>query len=199
MDAGWVARVRWRRSGAWLWPAFIALTVADGVIGHFLPFSGQTQNLATGAVAGLCLNVVGVILLSRPLGLMIRRIRPDLPHVVARNYGGTVVVAAVFVAFASAGLVHRGSVTANRRAMHEAVARAQAWIGDRAPAQFRRNVALVDTFAIEPGSVYRSCVPSFGRAPARDYCVIVNLSVPFPHGVRFAGSEPNSLFSEGIG
>jgi hypothetical protein len=199
MDGGWVARVRWRRRGAWLWPAFIVLTVADGVVGHLLPLSGQTQSPATGLVAGLCLNVVGVLLLSRPLGALIRHLRGDLPDVVARNYGGTVVVAGVFGAFLLAGLAHHGSVMAERRAASEAMARAQAWIGDRAPARFRRNLALVDTFAIQPGTVYRSCVPGMAGARVRNYCVIVNLDAPFPQGVRFAGSEPNSVFSEGVG
>jgi hypothetical protein len=196
---GWLARARWRRSGAWLWPAFVVLTIADGVVGHLLPVAGTTQSVATGAVAGLCLNVVGVILLSRPLGMLIRRLRPGVPSVVARNYGGTIVVAAVFVAFASSGLAHRSSVRAEQRAMQEAVARAQAWIGDRAPAPFRRNLALVDTFAIQAGGVYRSCVPSQSRSGPRDYCVIVDLSVPFARSVRFAGSEPNSMFSTGVG
>lgn len=199
MDGGWVARVRWRRRGAWLWPAFVALTVADGVVGHLLPLSGRTQSPATGIVAGLCVNVVGVLLLSRPLGALIRRRRPDLPDVVARNYGGTLVVACVFAAFLAAGLAHHGSLAAEQRAAREAMARAQAWIGDRAPARFRRNLALVDAFAIQPGSVYRSCVPSMVGARLREYCVIVNLDVPFPQGVRFAGSEPNSVFSEGVG
>src|SRR5438874_10392821 len=146
MEGAWVVRARWRRRGAWLWPAFVVLTVADGVIGHLLPVAGPTQSWAAGAVAGLCLNVVGVILFSRPLGMLIRRLRPDLPDVVARNYGGTAVVVAAFAAFTCAGLVHHQSVTADRHAMREAVARAQAWIGDRAPTQFRRNLALVDTF-----------------------------------------------------
>jgi hypothetical protein len=199
MDAGWVVRARWRRRGAWLWPAFILLTVADGLIGHLLPLSGTTQTIATGLVVGLCVNVVGVILLSRPLGALIRRFRGDLPSVVARNYGGTLVVSAVFVAFACAGLAHHGSVLADSRAMREAITRAQAWIGDRAPAQFRRHVALLDTFAIQPGSMYRSCVPGLGHVPMRNYCVIVDLGKPFPRGVRFAGSEPNSMFSEGVG
>src|SRR5437764_8399226 len=148
MEGAWVVRARWRRRGAWLWPAFVVLTVADGLVGRLLPVSGPSQSWAAGAVAGLCLNVVGVILFSRPLAMLIRRLRPDLPDVVARNYGGTAVVVAVFVASVSAGLVHHQAVTADRNSMREAVARAQAWIGDRAPTQFRRNVALVDTFAI---------------------------------------------------
>ncbi|HEV3129283.1 MAG TPA: hypothetical protein VGY32_09890 [Solirubrobacteraceae bacterium] len=197
--SGWLARARWRRRGAWLWPAFVVLTLADALVGRLLPFSGNTQSVATGAVAGLCLNVVGVILLSRPLGWLIRRLRPSVPNVVARNYGGSIVVIAVFVALSSAGLAHRSSVLAERRAMQEAVARAQAWIGDRAPAPFRRNLALVDMFAIQAGSVYRSCVPSQAPSGPRDYCVIVNLSAPFAGSVKFAGSEPNSMFSAGVG
>ena len=49
--------------------------------------------------------------------------------------------------------------------MRDATARAQAWIGDRAPAEFRRNVEELDTYAIQPGSVYRTCVPSPDRQP----------------------------------
>lgn len=199
MESAWVVRARWRRRGAWLWPAFVILTMADGVVGHLLPVAGINQSWAAGAVAGLCLNVVGVILLSRPLGMLIRRLRPDFPQVVARNYGGTLVVIAVFVGFACAGLVHRQSVMADRSAMREAVARAQAWIGDRAPSPFRRHLGLVDTFAIEPGSLYRTCVPNLSPGPARAFCVVVNLQAPFARSVRFAGSEPNYLFGQGVG
>lgn len=199
MDAGWVVRARWRRRGAWLWPAFVVMTVADGVVGYLLPLSGQTQSVATGWVAGLCINVIGVVLLSRPLGMLIGRLRPDVPAVVTRDYGGTIVVVGVFAALALAGLAHHASLTAERRAMDEATARARAWIGYRAPAQFRRHLALLDTFAIQPGSVYRTCVPSLGPSAPREYCVIVNLAAPFPHGVRFAGSEPNYLFARGMG
>ena len=199
MDSAWVVRARWRRRGAWLWPAFAILTVADGVVGHLLPVAGVTQSWAAGAVAGLCLNVVGVILLSRPLGVLIRRLRPDLPRVVARNYAGTAVVVAVFVGFACAGLVHRQSVIADRSAMREAVARAQAWIGDHAPSQFRRHLGLVDTFAMQTGSLYRSCVPGLVTGQARAFCVVVNLNAPFANSVRFAGSEPNYLFGQGVG
>ena len=78
---------------------------------------------------------------------------------------------AVPVALLAIGLAHRPTVLANHRAMADAIARAQAYIGDRAPAEFRRNLRLVSTFAIEPGRIYRTCVPS-ARTAAR-YCVIV--------------------------
>jgi hypothetical protein len=197
MDDGWLVRLRWRRRGAWLWPTFAALTAVDAVVGHELPASGDSESLPAAAIAALVLNLLAVLLLSRPLGALLRRARKDLPGVVARNYAGTSVVAAVAASLLLVGLVHHDAILANQRAMRDAIARAQAWIGDRAPATFRRNAELLNTFAIQPGSVYRSCVPSSnGR---RTYCVIVNTQMPFPRGVRFDGYEPNAVFSRGVG
>ena len=197
MEAGWLARLRWRRRGAWLWPAFAAFTAIDAVVGHALPASGDTEALPAAAIAALALNLIAVLLLSRPLGALLRRTRKDLPGVVARNYAGTGVVVAVALALLSAGLAHHDAIVANQHAMRDAITRAQAWIGDRAPPAFRRNAALLDTFTIQPGSVYRSCAPS--NDGQRSYCVIVNTQVAFPHGVRFDGYEPNAVFSRGVG
>jgi hypothetical protein len=197
MDGGWFVRLRWRRRGAWLWPAFAVLTVADGVVGHLLPAAGDTQSIVAGVVAGLLLNLIAVVLLSRPLGALLRRFRRDLPGTVAYNYAGTSVVVAISAALLAAGVLHHEAVLANQRAMQDATARAQAWIGDRAPPEFRRDVELPSTLAIQPGSIYRTCVPSEdGR---RSYCVIVKTDMPFAGSVSFAGYEPNAVFAEGLG
>jgi hypothetical protein len=120
-----------------------------------------------------------------------------LPAVVARNYGGTLAVGLVTVALLTAGLAHHATVVANENAMRDAMARAEAWIGARAPDEFRRNVQLSDTLVIQPGSIYRTCVP--GRVPGHSYCVIVKTRLPFASSVTFAGHEPNALFSQGVG
>src|SRR5207248_831305 len=138
-----------------------------------------------------------VILLSRPLGALLRRRRPDLPATVARDYGGTTVVLLVTAALLGAGLAHRSTLTSEERAMRDAIVRAEAWIGDRAPDQFRRNVQLINTVAIQPGSIYRMCVP--GARGVRTYCVIVNTQLPFARSVKFAGYEPNSSLAAGTG
>jgi hypothetical protein len=197
MDAAWLVRARWRRRGAWLWPAFVALTATDAVVGHLLPPVGESQTVVSAALTGLVANLLGVLLLSRPVGAAVRRIRPDLPAVVARDYAGTIVVLAVAVAITVAGLIHHSSVVADRQAMRDAMVRAQAWIGDRAPAEFRRNLDFVDMFAIQQGSIYRACVPSDDRT--RSYCVIVNRRLRFDQSVRFSGYEPNSVFGQGVG
>ena len=197
MDGAWLSRFRWRRRGAWLWPAFVVLTVVDAVIGHLLPPVGEKQSFVGAALAGLVLNLIAVILLSRPLGALLRRRRPDLPMAIARNYGGTTVVVCVSAALLGAGLAHRSSITSEQQTMRDAIVRAEAYIGDRAPDQFRRNVNLIDTVTIQPGSSYRMCVPDArGR---RTYCVVVDTQLPFARSVRFAGYEPNSSLAAGTG
>lgn len=196
MDIAWPRRMRWRRRGAWMWPAFVAAIGVDALIGTQLPPAGESEGVFAAAVAGLVLNTLGVILLSRPVAALVRRRRPDLPLVVARDYAGTAIVAGVATVLLAVGLIHHGRVLGDARAMREAVLRAQAYIGDRAPAEFRRHIEFVSVFAIEPSHLFRACVP--GLDDNRTYCVIVDTSQPFGRGVRFAGYEPNSTFSMGV-
>ncbi len=193
---GRLTRLRWRRRGAWLWPLFIALTIIDAVIGHALPPQGDTQTLVAAALLGGVLSLIAVVLCSRPLGALLRRFRPDLPRVVARDYAGRAMIVAVTATLTAAGLLHRPAILAHQRAMTDAIGRAQAYIGDRAPAEFRRNVQFVNTFTIE-GGMYRICVPSAGGT--RSYCVIVKESLPFGRSVSFAGTESNAAFAAGAG
>jgi hypothetical protein len=195
MDGAWLARVRWRRRGAWLWPVFAVLTIADAVIGHELPPAGDTMEVVAAALLGCGLNLAGVVVLSWPVSALIRRGRPDLPMVVARDYGGTLVVVLVTASLLAAGIAHRSTVLAHRDALREATARAEAWIGDRAPAEFRSEVASMSVFTIQEGRIYRACVSSAERA--RTYCVVVDDRQPFQHSVRPAGSEPNSGLATG--
>ena len=195
MDGAWLHRLRWRRRGAWLWPAFAALTIADAVVGHMLPPAGDGQTVVSAGLVALVLNLIAVILLSRPLGAALRRKRGDLPSIVARDYAGTTVVVVIALALLTVGLVHRSTLQAQRRTMYDAIRRAQAYIGDRAPAEFRRNLDLADTFVIQQGSIYRTCVPSDDRK--RTYCVIVKDKLPFARSVSFGGYEPNEVLSAG--
>lgn len=193
----WVARVRWRRRGAWLWPIFVCLVVADAAIGQALPPSGDTQSWFAAALLGGALNLFAVVVLAWPLSLLFRRVRPDLPKVVARDYAGTTLVLVVTLGLLAAGLTHRSTVLSHQRVLQDAATRAEAWIGVRAPAQFKRHAARVNTFTIEPGRLYRSCVP--GATSGRSYCVIVRMWLPSARSVSFAGYEPNSVFAQGVG
>ena len=46
---------------------------------------------------------------------------------------------------------------------------------------------------IEPGHIFRICVPS----TQRHYCVVVKTDLPLQQSVRFAGYELNAVFSQG--
>jgi hypothetical protein len=190
-----LVRLRWRRAGAWLWPSFIVFTIADAAIGHALPPAGMTESLMAAALLGLFLNLLGVLLLSRPIGWVIRRVRSDLPKIVARDYGGTIVVLALTGTLILAGAINHSAIRASDRAMQDAIARAQAWIGARAPDEFRRNLQVVSLFAIQPGTIYRACVPNVQNT--KSFCVIVNRSLPLDQSVRFSGYEPNATLASG--
>jgi hypothetical protein len=190
-----LVRLRWRRAGAWLWPSFVVFTIADAVIGHALPPAGSTESLVAAALLALVLNLLGVLFLSRPLGWGLRRVRPDLPGVVARDYGGTIVVLALTATLLLAGLVHRPAIDASNRVMQDAIARAQAWIGTRAPDEFRRNLQVVSLITIQAGTIYRACVPNVENT--KSYCVVVDRSKPLDQSVTFSGYEPNATLASG--
>ncbi len=196
MEGGWLARARWRRRGAWLRPAFVVLPVLDAYIGWRLPVSGDSETFPGALIAAVLVNLIAAIVLTLPVSALIRRRRPDLPVVVARDRAGTFAVLLVTAGFLSLGLAHHPAVQADRLALRDALVRAVAWMGDRAPAEFRGNLGHLDTYTIEPGRVYRTCVPN--RAGTRTYCVVVRRGMPFAQSVKFAGYEPNSIFAQGV-
>jgi hypothetical protein len=192
-----LARLRWRRRGAWLWPTFVVLTAADAIIGHELPPIGDSQKIFAAVLLGGIFNLLGVIVLSWPLSLVLRRMRPDLPAMVARDYAGTLVVVAITAALLGTGIAHRSTILQRSTVARDAATRAEAWIGTRAPAAYRRDAARLDTFAIEPGRLYRTCATSADGN--RSYCVIVKMWLPASRSVFFAGHEPNAVFATGVG
>ena len=178
-----------------MWPAFVATAILDGFIAAMRPFVGDRQSFAGGLLAGLILNLLVVVLASRPIGRLLRRRADAMPRAIAANYGGTLAVVLVSAVLLAIGLVRHASIVASRRVLSDAVVRAQAYIGDHAAAEFRVNVAHVDTYVIEQGVRYRVCVPSRDRP--RYYCVIVDPALPLAQSVSYAGSEPNQTLATG--
>ncbi len=190
-----MVRLRWRLRGAWLWPTFVVVTALDGVIIHARPPAGTAQNLAGGIVIAMTFNVIAILLFSQLFGRLIRRRRTDMPIEVARNYGGTAVISLITAIVLGAGLAHHATLTREQHTLHEVVVRAEAFIGDRAPAAFRAMAIHTDTYTIQAGAVYRTCVPD--RARTRTYCVIVKPRLPLAESVVFGGYEPNAVLAQG--
>jgi hypothetical protein len=206
MDAVSLIRLRWRLRGAWMWPSFVVLTLVDGAIVHWLPPVGDRGSPIAGWLGGWIYSLVGIVVLTPPLGWVIRRVRPDMPRVVARDYAGAGVCVAVTLSVLAGGLVHRHVVNDDKAALQDATARAEAYIGDRAPAAFQALQGdRLETFEVQPPQLYRVCAgvstgvtAGFSPDPGyRWYCVVVDRSKPFGQGVKYDGSEPNSLLSQG--
>jgi len=167
----WRARMRWRMRGAWLWPAFVALTLAEGVALEVLPIAGDGPG---GIVPGVLLagfaNLIGVAVLAPLLGRRLRRRRPDLPRPVADNYAGTALLCAFAVGVIALGLAHRPSVVAAEDDLRAQSAAVHDYVVAQAP-EYRAAIALADPMRLEE-DLYRTCVP--GPDPKRWLCLFVN-------------------------
>lgn len=194
MDATPLVRLRWRLRGAWLWPAFLVLSVADAVILHNLPPVGDSEGLVGGWLLGAIVSLLGIALLGGAVGVLVRRFRPDMPRVVARDYAGALITLAVTLAFLAAGIAHERAIAEGRKAQQEAAARAEAYIGTHAPVGFQEHARLLYSDEVQASVIYRFCAEDTTN---HYYCVIVNLHQPFGRSVRYAGSEPNSVLAAG--
>lgn len=198
MERVWPSRLRWRLRGASLAPLLVLVVVAEGVLLTRLPLAGERTDLVGGLLLAGFLNLVVVAALAPLAGLVVRRARPDLPSFLARDRAGIALVALLGAGLVAAGVVHHRTVTMQRAAAAEALARGKAWIGasSAAPAEFRRHVELADVVPVVAGSVYRVCVPRVAD-PRRAWCAMVDVDRRFPAGIRYAGAESNRRFAAG--
>lgn len=184
-------RLRWRRRGAWLWPTFLALVVAEAVLLHELPIAGNgTRVFAALLLAGF-LNVA-VLAIAAPLGgRLLRRRRPDLPKVVADDRAGTVALAVLAAGLLAGGLIHRPAVLHARRAFREQSAAVRRYVAARAAPVYQQNIDRADTWRIRD-DLFRTCVP--GNDPARALCLFVRTDQS-PPGVQVDPNRaPNSRY-----
>lgn len=188
----WVTRLRWRMRGAWLWPCFVSLTLADGLLLYHLPVSGDGPRSVVGAMLLAAFGNLFLVAVLAPLaGRRLRRRRPDLPKLIADNYAGTALVSLGTLAALAAGLAHRPALAAEREAEALAVAGTHDYVVSQASAEYRARLASVDLIRIDD-DVYRSCVP--GRDPRRWLCVFVN-TAQRPAGVtRDPDRAPNATY-----
>jgi hypothetical protein len=195
MDRTDLVRLRWRLSGAWLWPCFLVLTVVDAAVIHWLPPEGDSESAIGAWLLAGALMLLAVVLFSPLLGALLRKGRSDMPKSVARNYAGTFAALGVSLAFLAGGIAHRHVIMTDRAALLDARNRAELWIGDHAPTQFQSNMRVTDAFEVQPPELYRICVPNFGET--RYFCVVVDRSKPFGAGVTPDGTESNEMLEQG--
>jgi hypothetical protein len=187
-----LTRLRWRLRGAWQWPTFAVLTVAEGVMLHLLPIEGDSAD-ALGAVL-LCgfANLAVVALLAPLAGRWVRRRRPALPRSVAADYAGTALLVALFAVLLGIGIAHHSAVTRAQDTYRAQLAAVRRYLAHQAPPEYARNIGRESTWKQAP-DLFRTCVP--GADPRRDLCLIVDTSGPYPSIVRDPDQQPNSVLA----
>jgi len=152
-----LVRLRWRLRGAWLWPTFVVLTLADAVIVHALPLSGDSASLVGSWLLSVGSACWRSLRLAPPLGFAVRRLRPDMPRLVARNYAGAVTTLTVSIVLLAAGLAHRDVIKADLAALQDAsAARRRTSVPTRRPSSSNQP-APPRHLRVQPPEVYRSC------------------------------------------
>jgi hypothetical protein len=177
--------------GAWLWPVFVGLTLADGFLLHALPpYDAVPDDLyGTTLLAGFA-NLAAVALVAPLVARRVRRRRPDLPKAIAENYTGTALVVAVSAVMLATGLAHRPAIAAEDADRAAQLAAVHGYVETQEPG-FRRFLSLADTLRIDD-DLYRTCVP--GPDPKRPLCLVVSTDQSPPGVRRDMDRAPNSAY-----
>jgi hypothetical protein len=187
----WRSRLRWRLSGAWMWPTFAVLTALDAVILSRLPFSGGRANLLGCLLAAGFLNVIVVAAVPPLGGALVRRRRPQLPREIAADRAGTVGLVVLALVLLAGGLAHRGGLHRNDREAGVAIATATRYAAHHAPARY---LPLHDASTVQQDAhLFRVCFP--GPDPRRDFCVFVFTDQDIPVLRPDQDQRPNNTIS----
>src|ERR1700733_9302675 len=136
-------RLRWRLRGAWQWPLFGLLFVVDAVLGTQLPFHGTGPDTAGALLLSGFFNLVAVALGAPFLGMVLRRRRPDLPKLIARDYAGAALLGAVTLALLFGGLRHRSWLRQETRTRNAVMLAAHNYVLSAAP-QYKSGLMAQD-------------------------------------------------------
>lgn len=187
----WHRRLRWRLRGAWQWPVFILATLVNGIVLVVLPpYEGAPENVFPGVLLAGFGNLLAVAVLAPAVGLLIRRRRPDLPRLIASNYAGSWLLAAITVLLVVAGLLHRGAADAEQaREQAVAVAMHDFVLGEEP--RLRGSLDTIDVIRIDH-DLYRACVPR--EEPDRYLCLFVTTDQHPPGVTRDTDEEPNRSY-----
>jgi hypothetical protein len=187
----WHRRLRWRLRGAWQWPAFIGLTVFDGIALVLLPpYSGAPANVFPGILLAGFVNLLAVAVAAPLAGMLLRRRRPDLPRAIAANYAGVWLLGTLTAVLLLAGVLHRSAVQ-EEDARRQAVAGAMhAYVLGSAP-EHRDALTTIDVIRIDR-DYYRACVP--GEDARHWLCLFVTTDQDPPGVTRDTEEVPNAAY-----
>jgi hypothetical protein len=176
-DRFWPRRLKWRLRGAWMWPTFAILTVAEGFVMHeWPPIGTRIPDVVIGSIIALFGNLflVGVVApwLSRRLIDRDRLAgRERFPPEVYLDRTAIAVLAVGAVGVLAAGLANLRVSTAETDALKEAGDRAQAYVNAHADDEIKDRLNGANSARLGEG-FFRVCVPRIDAT--KQYCMFVD-------------------------
>jgi hypothetical protein len=201
----WPARLHWRLRGAWMWPTFIALTLADGFLLHLLPpvklgvtRAGMTVIFGIIVATFGNLILVGVVApwLARRLearaaaeGGALRSAPPQVRRDVLQDRVGTALLAVGLVGVVAAGLGSRPVVVSETNATEENADAVRSFVEHTGDEELIRNLETANTVKLGEG-FFRTCVARDDRR--RAFCLYVDTNRKPARVRRDPSNTPNS-------
>jgi hypothetical protein len=197
-DQFWARRLRWRLIGAWRWPLFFLLTVADAVIISELPPTG------TGALflpALFICSFANLFLIGAVAPWLARRMQRNAAHAafppadhfdVLVDRVAAIALLVATIGLVAAGLGNRKVVVADTDRLARAGQEVKIYVDRHAPAEIKRNIDTLNTHPTQEDGFFRMCVAYDDRLKA--YCMFVDAKTKPPRVVADRDSRPNGAY-----
>jgi hypothetical protein len=197
-DQFWARRLRWRLIGAWRWPLFFLLTVADAVIISELPPTG------TGALflpALFICSFANLFLIGAVAPWLARRMQrnaalaafPPADHFdVLVDRVAAIALLVATIGLVAAGLGNRKVVVADTDRLARAGQEVKLYVDGHAPAEIKRNIDTLNTHPTQEDGFFRMCVAYDDRLKA--YCMFVDAKTKPPRVAPDRDSRPNGAY-----
>lgn len=191
----WTRRLRWRFRGAWMWPAFVVLTIADGLLLHELPPQATGVDLVPALIVASFGNLflIGVVAPWIARRLEERQTQApeerELPFEVMVDRAATALLLAGLVGVVAAGLAARPAVITETDATQANAKAIRAYVERHGTAEERRNLHAADTVRLSKG-YFRTCVPRDDGRTA--WCYFVDTRRKPPTVTKDPSAVPNA-------
>ena len=200
----WTSRLRWRLRGATQWPAFVVLTLLDGLVLDLLPPVATT---GLNYLEGVLIATFGNLFLVGALAPFLtkrlaRRARvataggppsealPQAGREVLRDRVATALLGAGLLACVASGLANRPVIVSETEATEENARAVRDFVLHAGDEELQRNIETANTIRLGQG-FFRTCIARDDRD--RFLCLFVDTDKDPTEVRRDPSAEPNSV------
>ncbi|MBA2763611.1 MAG: hypothetical protein H0U42_02860 [Thermoleophilaceae bacterium] len=185
-------RLRWRLRGAWQWPTFVVLTVADGLILHLLPPLPGGFALVPALIVSSFSNLFLVAAIAPWLARRLAERDAETPLEVYSDRVGTTLLALGTVGLVITGLGNQPLVVSETERTERLGAAVRDYVRDLGAPEIQRNLETANTFPTDEDGYFRTCIALDDRT--RAFCMFVDTEETPPLITRDSDQRPNAVY-----